>query len=48
VIARKRENERIERENVAFAKRLYARQREGSLSKRKMDEEFFTQQRYKK
>lgn len=44
---RKRENDRIERENQAFAKRLFAKQRDGSLSKKKMDEDFFTQERYK-
>jgi hypothetical protein len=38
---RKRENERIERENQAFAKRLFAKQKEGSLSKKKMDEDYF-------
>jgi hypothetical protein len=40
VLLRKKENERIERENQAFAKRLFARQKEGSLSKKKMDEEY--------
>jgi hypothetical protein len=43
VIARKRENERIERENQAFAKRLFARQRQGSLSVKKMEEDFMMQ-----
>ena len=47
VIARKRENERIERENQAFAKRLFARQKEGSFSVKKMEEDFMKQQRYK-
>ena len=45
---RKRENDRVERENQAFAKRLFAKQRDGSLSKKRMDEDFFAQQRYKK
>jgi hypothetical protein len=40
VISRKRENERIEKENQAFAKRLFARQRDGSISSKKMEEDF--------
>ena len=40
VVARKRENERIERENQAFAKRLFARQKDGSISVKKMEEDF--------
>jgi hypothetical protein len=43
---RKIENDRIEKENHAFAKRLF--DKTGSLSKKKMDEEFISQQRYKK
>jgi hypothetical protein len=38
---RKRENERIQRDNQALAKRLFAKQKEGSLSKKKMDEDYF-------
>jgi hypothetical protein len=45
---RRRENERIERENQAFAKRLFDKQREGSLSRRKMDEEYQSYQRYRR
>lgn len=45
---RKRENERIERENQAFAKRLFNKQMNGSLSKKKMDEDYSAQMRYKK
>ncbi len=48
VILRKKENERIERENQAFAKRLFAKQKEGSLSKKKMDEDFNNYMKYKK
>jgi hypothetical protein len=44
---RRRENERIERENKAFADRLFARQKEGSLSKKRMDEEFYNHLKYK-
>jgi len=43
---RKKENDRIERENHAFAKRLFDRQ--GNISKKKFDEEFNLHQRYKK
>ena len=43
---RKKENDRIERENQAFAKRLF--DKAGSLSKKKMDEEFFSHLRYRK
>lgn len=45
---RKRENDRIERENQAFAKRLFSKQKEGSLSKKKMDEDYFNYLKYKK
>jgi len=45
---RKRENERIERENQAFAKRLFAKQNQVSFSKKKMDEEFYNHLKYKK
>ena len=48
VILRKKENERIERENQAFAKRLFARQKEGSLSKKKMDDDYLNILKYKK
>ena len=44
---RRRENERIERENQAFAKRLFEKQRMGSLSKAKMDEDFSNHLKYK-
>lgn len=43
---RKKENERIERENHAFAKRLFDRQ--GIISKKKMDDEFHSHLKYKK
>lgn len=43
---RKKENERIERENHAFAKRLF--DKSGSLSKKKMDEEYYSHIKYKK
>lgn len=45
---RRRENDRIERENQAFAKRLMAQQKEGSLSKKKMDEDFYAHIKYKR
>lgn len=44
--ARRNENVRIERENQAFAKRLF--DKEGSLSKKKMDEEFYSHKKYMK
>jgi hypothetical protein len=43
---RKIENERIERENHAFAKRLF--DKIGILSKKKMDEEFYNHNKYRK
>lgn len=43
---RRRENERIERENQAFAKRL--REKNGQLSKKRFDEEFYNHLKYKK
>jgi len=43
---RKKENERIERENHAFAKRLF--DKAGCLSKKKMDEEYYSHIKYKK
>jgi len=43
---RKRETERIEKENHAFAKRLFDKQ--AILNKRKLDEEFKTHLKYKK
>lgn len=43
---RKRETERIERENHAFAKRLFDKQ--AILSKKKLDEEFKSHLQYKK
>ena len=48
VLIRKKENDRIERENQAFAKRLFAKQKEGSLSKKKMDDDFVNYMKYKK
>ena len=46
IATRKKENERIERENHLFAKRLF--DKGGSLSKKKMDEEYYNHIRYKK
>jgi hypothetical protein len=43
---RKKENERIDRENHAFAKRLF--DKAGSLSKKKMDEEYYSHIKYRK
>ena len=43
---RKKENERIDRENHAFAKRLF--DKAGYLSKKKMDEEFNSHTKYRK
>ena len=43
---RKRETERIERENHAFAKRLFDKQ--AILSKKKLDEEFKSHLQYKR
>ena len=43
---RKRETERIERENHAFAKRLFDKQ--ANLSKKKLDVEYKTHLQYKK
>lgn len=45
IIVRKKENERIERENQAIAKRLF--DRGGDLSKQKMDEDYYSHIRYK-
>jgi hypothetical protein len=38
IVARKRENERIERENHEFAKRLYSNS--GSISKQKLENDY--------
>jgi hypothetical protein len=43
---RKKEFERIERENMAIAQRLFNKQ--GSISKKKMDEEYKVHRKYKK
>lgn len=43
---RKKEFERIERENMAIAQRLFNKQ--GSISKKKMDEEYKVHKKYKK
>ena len=43
---RKKECDRIERENMAIAQRLFNKQ--GSISKKKMDEEYDTHKKYKK
>lgn len=43
---RKKEFERIERENMAIAQRLFNKQ--GSISKKKMDEEYGVNRKYKK
>ncbi len=43
---RKRETERIERENHAFAKRLFDKQ--ANLSKKKLDKEYKDHMKYKK
>ena len=45
ISVRKKENERIERENQAFAKRLFDSQ--GCISKKKFDREYFTQTQYR-
>ena len=42
---RKRETDRIERENHAFAKRLFERQ--GNLSKKKLDDDYRAHIKYK-
>lgn len=44
--ARKRETERIEKENHAFAKRLFDKQ--ANFNKKKLDEEFKSHLKYKK
>ena len=44
-MTRKRETERIERENHAFAKRLF--ERGASLSKKKFDDDYQQHMRYK-
>jgi hypothetical protein len=46
IAVRKKENERIERENHAFAKRLFDRQ--GVISKKNMDDQFTSHCKYKK
>ena len=43
---RKLQNDKIERENHAFAKRLF--DKSGSLSKKKMDEEYFNHMKYRR
>ena len=43
---RKQENERIERENQAFAKKLF--DNSGHISKRKLDQDYFAQTQYRK
>ena len=43
---RKLENERIERENHAFAKRLF--DKSGSISKKRLENEWVSQVKYKK
>ena len=45
ISVRKKENERIERENQAFAKRLF--DNSGCISKKKFDREFYAQTQYK-
>jgi len=44
---RRKENDRIEKENQAFAKRLFEQQKQGSLSKQRMDEDFSNHLKYK-
>lgn len=39
-------NEKIERENQSIAKRLF--DKAGSLSKKKMDEDFYSHMKYRK
>ena len=46
MLTRKRETERIERENHAFAKRLFDKQ--GVLNKRSLDREYHEHLKYKK
>jgi hypothetical protein len=46
IAVRKKENDRIERENHNFAKRLF--DRVGSLSKKRMDEEYQNHIRFRK
>lgn len=43
---RKKENERIERENQAFAKRLF--DNSGHISKKKLDQEYYNNTMYRK
>ena len=45
ISVRKKENERIERENQAFAKRLF--DNSGCISKKKFDQEYYNQTMYK-
>ena len=45
-MTRRKENERIERENQAFAKRLF--DKNAILSKKKMDDDYNAHNRYKK
>ena len=45
IVYRKKETERIEKENHAFAKRLF--EREANLSKKKLDDEFKAHMKYK-
>lgn len=46
VISRKKETERIEKENHAFAKRLFDKQ--AVLNKRRLDDEWANHLKYKK
>lgn len=45
ISVRKKENERIERENQAFAKRLF--DNNGCISKKKMDQEYYHNTMYR-
>jgi hypothetical protein len=45
ILVRKKENERIEKENQAFAKRLF--DKSGCISKKKFDEEYFAHTQYR-
>jgi dephospho-CoA kinase len=45
ILVRKKENERIEKENQAFAKRLF--DKSGCISKKKFDEEYFANTQYR-
>ena len=46
ISVRKQQNEKIEKENHAFAKRLF--DKSGSLSKKKMDEEYYNHLKYRR